>query len=289
MKKPMKQLVWSAMLTMTCMVVVRAQTKDVVVRDYATTVERMFNLNNGMTLQDVNATLMCEPNAILQNTKDGYLFLEYLYVHRKREVKSGRENTDAYRLNGSPSYNEMSKMYAMFDNDQKLVQYVTEGAMGELKDLYAKEATATILGSYNSPCASNCVILRPGEQLVPMANAEEEEEEKEEEKTSPAGRFGNAFGGLGGGLLGQAVDRATSVVEGSDALPVGCEDCGFVVGSQVVISTSFGPIEGEVISLLPEMSGCSALVKYVFNGEQVTSRVDVSRLTLRMPDEVYRE
>ena len=122
-----------------------------------------------------------------------------------------------------------------------------------------------------------------------MANAEEEEEEKEEEKTSPAGRFGNAFGGLGGGLLGQAVDRATSVVEGSDAFPVGWEDCGFVVGSQVVISTSFGPIEGEVISLLPEMSGCSAIVKYVFNGEQVTSRVDVSRLTLRMPDEVFRE
>jgi len=286
MNKSMNQWVWCAVLMALGMVAAQAQTKDVVTRDYATTVERMFNLNKGMTLQDVNATLMCEPNAILQNTKDGYLFLEYLYMHRKREVKSGQENTDAHRLNGSPSYFEMSKMYAMFDNDQKLVQYVTEGAMGELKDLYATEATATILGSYNSPCASNCVILRPGEQLVPMAEAEEEVEEEEE---APAGRFGNALGGLGGGLLGQAMDKAAAVADGNDDAPVGCEDCGYAVGSQVNVPSVYGPLAGEVIALLPTMSGCSAIVKYTIDGELMTSTVDVSNLTLRTSDEVYGE
>ena len=286
MKKSMNQWVWCAVLMTLGIVAAQAQTKDVVTRDYATTVERMFNLNKGMTLQDVNATLMCEPNAILQNTKDGYLFLEYLYMHRTREVKSGQEDTDAHRLNGSPSYSEMSKMYAMFDNDQKLVQYVTEGAMGELKDLYATEATATILGSYNSPCASNCVILRPGEQLVPMAEAEYEVEEEEE---APVVRFGNALGGLGGGLLGQAMDKAAAVADGNDDVPVGCEGCGYGVGSQVNVPSAFGPLAGEVIQLLPTWSGCSAIVKYTINGELMTSTVDVSYLTMRTSDEVYGE
>lgn len=284
MKKSMNHWVCCVVLMTVGMVEMHAQTEDVVTRDYATTVERMFNLNKGMTLQNVNATLMCEPNAILQNTKDGYLFLEYLYMHRRREVKVGQENTDAHRLNGNPSYSEMSKMYAMFDNDQKLVHYVTEGAMGELKDLYASEATASVLGSYNSPCASNCVILRPGEQLVPMAKAEKLEVEKE-----PAGRFGNSLGGLGSGFLDQAKEKVASATERNRDAPQGCQECGYAVGSKVDVPSIYGPLAGDVVALLPTMSGCSAIVKYTIDGESTTSTVDVSNLTLRVLDEVYGE
>lgn len=156
----------------------------------------MFNLNKGMTLADVNATLMCGPYQLLQHTDGGYLMLEYKYIHAKRSVNAEHVDMDEHRLDGKPAYADIATFYALFDNDQKLVQYVTSAAMDDLKDMYASEATAQKLGSFNTPCTSNCVILRPGEQMV-VAGTEEPEEEPEEK---PKSALGGLAAGLGGGL-----------------------------------------------------------------------------------------
>ena len=62
-------------LAMTSPFVVAQEAKTVV--NYHTTVERMFNLEDGMTLSQVNETLGSEPYDLLQNTQGGYLMLEY--------------------------------------------------------------------------------------------------------------------------------------------------------------------------------------------------------------------
>jgi hypothetical protein len=69
-------------LAMTSPFVVAQEAKTVV--NYHTTVERMFNLEDGMTLSQVNETLGSEPYDLLQNTQGGYLMLEEAQGQRSR-------------------------------------------------------------------------------------------------------------------------------------------------------------------------------------------------------------
>ena len=105
----------------------------------------------------------------------------------------------------------------------------------------------------------------------------------------PAGLFGNSLGGLGSGFLDQAKEKVASATERNRDAPQGCQECGYAVGSKVDVPSIYGPLAGDVVALLPTMSGCSAIVKYTIDGESTTSTVDVSNLTLRVLDEVYGE
>ena len=161
--------------------------------DYHTTVERLFSLENGMSMTEVNAALNSEPHDLLQNTKGGYLMLEYRYMKAFRKVKSSEADTESGRIIGTPQYREAASAYLLFDNDQRLVSWVTADAMGDIKHQYKLEATARRLGSMEAPCTRNCRIAIPftevEEEVEEVIEAVEEPEEKESS-------MGNLFGGL---------------------------------------------------------------------------------------------
>ena len=58
-----------ALIVLSALTVGAQEAKTVV--DYHTTVERLFSLENGMSMTEVNAALNSEPHDLLQNTKGG--------------------------------------------------------------------------------------------------------------------------------------------------------------------------------------------------------------------------
>jgi hypothetical protein len=163
--------------------------------DYHTTVEHLFNLEDGMTLSEVNQTLGSEPHDLLQNTAGGYMMLEYRYLKAHRKVKSSERDTESGRVVGTPHYMEPASVYLMFNNDHLLVSYVTADALGSIEHQYKLEATARRLGAVDAPCTRNCSIAIPGTEVVEAGEAEVEEvvEEKvEATSTGLAGLFGSS-------------------------------------------------------------------------------------------------
>ena len=155
--------------------------------DYYTTVEKLFFLEIGMSLTDVNAVLKSEPYDILQHTINGYLILEYKYIKKYRHILKSNVDDDMNRLLGSNYYQEPSSVYLMFGNDQKLVNYVTADAMGDVQHQLQLEATATKLGSLYAPCTRNCRISLPVQE--------------EEEKPAEAKQDNKKKSKKGGGLF----------------------------------------------------------------------------------------
>lgn len=159
--------------------------------DYYTTVEKLFFLEIGMSLTDVNAVLKSEPYDILQHTINGYLILEYKYIKKYRHILKSNVDDDMNRLLGRNYYQEPSSVYLMFGNDQKLVNYVTADAMGDVQHQLQLEATATKLGSLYAPCTRNCRIS------LPVQEVEEKPVETKEENNKKSNRGGGLFGSVG--------------------------------------------------------------------------------------------
>ena len=159
--------------------------------DYYTTVEKLFFLEIGMSLTDVNAVLKSEPYDILQHTINGYLILEYKYIKKYRHILKSNVDDDMNRLLGRNYYQEPSSVYLMFGNDQKLVNYVTADAMGGVQHQLQVEATATKLGSLYAPCTRNCRIS------LPVQEVEEKPVETKEENNKKSNRGGGLFGSVG--------------------------------------------------------------------------------------------
>jgi len=158
--------------------------------DYFTTVENLFFLEIGMTLNDVNSVLNSEPYDILQHTTEGYLILEYKYIKKYRNILQSNVDDDVNRLLGTEYYQEPSSVYLMFGNDQKLVNYVTAEAMGDVQHQLQLEATATSLGSLYAPCTRNCRISLPEQEV------EETSGETKQESTNKPKKKGGLFSSL---------------------------------------------------------------------------------------------
>lgn len=224
--------------------------------DYHTTVERLFGLEKGMTLTEVNQALKSEPHDLLQNTKGGYLMLEYRYLKAYRKVKASEVDTESGRILGTPQYRDAASVYLMFDNDHRLVSWVTADAMGDLRHQYKLEATATRLGSMDAPCTRNCRIAIPMESCGIEAEVEQEVEEEPEEKASPVG---NLFGGLRNKL--ETMTNSVTDLDG-DAGSVESSDSGdgnYAVGDKVWITLDGNDIKGVV----SEVQSTSVQVRYV--------------------------
>ena len=223
--------------------------------DYHTTVERLFNLEKGMTMTEVNQTLNSEPHDLLQNTKGGYLMLEYKYLKAYRKVKASEIDTESGRILGTPQYRDAASAYLMFDNGHRLVSWVTADAMGDLRHQYKLEATASRLGSMDAPCTRNCRIAIPVESCGIEVEVEQEVEEEPEEKASPVG---NLFGGLRN-KLETMTNSVTDLDGGSDAAPSASGDRSYSVGDKVWITLNGVDIKGVVSTV----SSTSVQVRYV--------------------------
>ena len=225
--------------------------------DYHTTVERLFSLENGMSMTEVNAALNSEPHDLLQNTKGGYLMLEYRYMKAFRKVKSSEADTESGRIIGTPQYREAASAYLLFDNDQRLVSWVTADAMGDIKHQYKLEATARRLGSMEAPCTRNCRIAIPvtevEEEVEEVIEAVEEPEEKESS-------MGNLFGGLRSKLetMTNAVTPIEDpAVESAPQVELGPED--YAEGDRVWAVLNGQEVKGIVATIGPN----SMEVRYV--------------------------
>lgn len=208
--------------------------------DYHTTVERLFGLEKGMTLTEVNQALKSEPHDLLQNTKGGYLMLEYRYLKAYRKVKASEVDTESGRILGTPQYRDAASAYLMFDNGQRLVSWVTADAMGDIRHQYKLEATARRLGSLDAPCTRNCRIAIPTDEVCSEAVEEEPEiEEVSKPKDSPVG---NLFGGLRSKLE----TMTNSVTSLDEPVAQGGAEAGYQVGDKVWIIINGQNIEGVV-------------------------------------------
>ena len=232
---------------------VNAQERRTVV-GFHTTVERLFNLEDGMSLSQVNQTLRSEPHDLLQNTENGYMMLEYRYLKAYRTVKSSEVDTESGRIVGEPHYKEASSVYLMFNNDNRLVSYVTADALGEIEHQYKLERTASRLGATDAPCTRNCKISIPGQEVVEADEEVSEEAPVEEVKVveRPSG-----FSGLFGG--GKAA-AAVASEDDDDAGAIGPKKDRYEVGEKVWIPLENDRVKGQVVQT---MGSRGLRVKYV--------------------------
>lgn len=235
-------------LAMTSPFVVAQEAKTVV--NYHTTVERMFNLEDGMTLSQVNETLGSEPYDLLQNTQGGYLMLEYKYLKAHRKLKASEVDTESGRVIGVPHYKDASSAYLMFNNENRLVSYVTSDALGELEHQYKLEATARALGSVDAPCTRNCRIAIPGQEVVAAGEAEAEVEEVDEEEPVSTGLSG-LFGGVRDKIASVTSEPEVEAPASNGAeAPAASEEERYSVGDLVWIEVRGNRVKGQVIQIL---------------------------------------
>lgn len=221
-----------------------AQEKKAVV-SFHTTVEKLFSLEDGMSLSQVNQTLGSEPHDLLQNTENGYLMLEYRYLKAYRKVKSSEVNTESGRIVGEPHYQNASSVYLMFNNDHRLVSYITADALGEIEHQYKLESTARRLGATDAPCTRNCRIEIPGQEVVEAGVQEPQEVEVEEIVVveRPSG-FSNLFGG------GKGAVAAVTAPKDDGANEIGEKKDSYSVDDKVWFPLDGERVKGEVIQTL---------------------------------------
>ena len=239
--------------------------------DYHTTVERLFHLQQGMTLLEVNETLTSEPHDLLQNTEGGYLMLEYRYLKSYRKVKTSEVDTESGRIVGSPHYADAASVYLLFDNESRLVSYVTADALGDIEHQYRLETTARRLGSRDAPCTRDCRMDIPRQSAEECAEVEVVLEvvfTEGEDVSKLDGLLDGVRARIAGiGNSGSAVEEPVVLDEGvemedtlgSDSILVG--DAVWVIGEE-------GRSSGVVMD---ELSSGVYLVRYVdlMSGEEV--------------------
>lgn len=180
------------------------QAQDKMSLDLYTTVDRLFDLEKGMTLETVVSTLQCEPHALLQHTEDGYLMLEWRYLHKDRWISAEQSEQANHRMDGDEFWVAPSSVYLMFNNNHEFVNYITEEGLGRARDAYTWQATSAAVGSIRSECKA-CEVSLPA-SFAPEAPAADEEAEEQ-----PAGRLGGLLGGAMGGDDGDSDEAPTGL------------------------------------------------------------------------------
>ena len=229
---------------------------------FHTTVERLFSLEDGMTLSQVNQTLGSEPHDLLQNTEGGYMMLEYRYLKAYRTVKSSEVDTESGRIVGEPHYKEASSVYLMFNNTNRLVSYVTADALGEIEHQHKLERTASRLGATDAPCTRNCKISIPGQEVV-EAGEEAPQEAPEEEVViveRPSG-FSGLFGGVRDAVASVTSGASVSSLQSDSDDAVGPKKDSYSVGEKVWLPLG---VDDRVKGVVVQTMGSRGIrVKYI--------------------------
>jgi hypothetical protein len=98
-----------------------------VLNNYATTTDNIFNLKEGMTLNEVTTTLNAEPKDVYSNTVNQTKIVVYKYRLSYQEVPLKAKNNQEYLRGGKAVYKDESNIYIIFDaKTNKMVYYITD-------------------------------------------------------------------------------------------------------------------------------------------------------------------
>ena len=153
MKNNIKKLI--VVLLVTCSFNVFGQNK--VTKNIYTTIDKIFNINLGMTPEVVSSTLGIQPFDIHQNLALNQLIVEYKYVHKFIKDNADEVYLESSRNNGELYYQDETSIYMVFDNSRFLISYFTKEGMTKAQDAYVWENTLMLLNS-KVDCAS-CIQL----------------------------------------------------------------------------------------------------------------------------------
>ena len=143
MKNNIQKLV--VVLLVTCSFNVFAQNK--VTKNIYTTIDKIFNINLGMSPEEVSSTLEILPYDIHQNLALNQLIVEYKYVHKFIKDNADEVYLESSRNNGELYFQDETSIYMVFDNNRFLISYFTKEGMTKAQDAYVWENTLMLLNS----------------------------------------------------------------------------------------------------------------------------------------------
>ena len=95
-----------------------------------TKVEKIIKLEEGMTITEVTTTLGLDPYDVLHIQKDGTTLLLYYYKHKERDIGKFQKDNEASLTQGRKiRYVKPSRLYVLFDDDQKLQSVYSEAGL----------------------------------------------------------------------------------------------------------------------------------------------------------------
>ena len=154
MKNNIKKLI--VVLLVTCSFNVFGQSK--VTKNIYTTIDKIFNINLGMSPEEVNSTLAIQPYDIHQNLALSQLIVEYKYVHKFIKDNADLVYLESSRNNGELYFQDETSIYMVFDSNRFLISYFTKEGMAKAQDAYVWENTLMLLNS-KVDCGS-CIKLQ---------------------------------------------------------------------------------------------------------------------------------
>ena len=154
MKNNIKKLI--VVLLVTCSFNVFGQNK--VTKNLYTTIDKIFNINLGMSPEEVNSTLAIQPYDIHQNLALSQLIVEYKYVHKFIKDNADVVYLESSRNNGELYFQDETSIYMVFDSNRFLISYFTKEGMSKAQDAYVWENTLMLLNS-KVDCGS-CIKLQ---------------------------------------------------------------------------------------------------------------------------------
>lgn len=96
------------------------------INPYYTTVEKMYNLEPGMTVTDINKALGVNPYEIYMDVNNGNRVLVYKYKKRHQKIPVNKQNKEEFLATSSERYLEEGSIYMIFSpKDNKLISYYT--------------------------------------------------------------------------------------------------------------------------------------------------------------------
>lgn len=131
-----------------------------------TTVQDIFGLKKGMSMQDVNTSLKVLPYEFYTNFEDGNKVLAYKYKKTYQKVTSGSE---IKKLNGeSLRYKDDDDLFVIFDQkNDDLLYYITNTGRKSAKGILANSnklnliKTAPLLFDNSNGVKSSKISLKP--------------------------------------------------------------------------------------------------------------------------------
>jgi hypothetical protein len=186
MKNNIKKLI--VVLLVTCSFNVFGQSK--VTKNIYTTIDKIFNINLGMSPEEVNSTLAIQPYDIHQNLALSQLIVEYKYVHKFIKDNADLVYLESSRNNGELYFQDETSIYMVFDSNRFLISYFTKEGMAKAQDAYVWENTLMLLNS-KVDCGSCIKLQKVNKQSAKKVESKTVTSSKSSKSTrvKPANKF----------------------------------------------------------------------------------------------------
>ena len=128
-------------------------------KEYFTTIDKLFEIELGMSPEGVSEKLGIEPFDFHQNLDMGELILEYRYQHKFIKEKSSKILYATNMNQGEIYYDKPASIFMIFDKSRKLTSYYTDAGENNIGSAYKWEKTL-LLYNKNVDC-DGCRTLNP--------------------------------------------------------------------------------------------------------------------------------